>query len=58
MIKRNSGRKGFILFTCPIYIHHWRKPRQEFRQSRNLEAGPEAEAKEESCLLDYSLWLA
>ena len=31
---------------------------QELKQGRNLEAGADAEAIEECCLLAYSLWLA
>jgi hypothetical protein len=36
-----------------VTIHHWRKSRQELKQSSDLEAGPDAEAMEGA-----AYWLA
>jgi hypothetical protein len=45
MTKRKLGRKGFT-FQCAV--HHQRKPGQELKQGRNLEAGTDTEVMEES----------
>jgi hypothetical protein len=39
------GRKGLGLYFHFI-VYHWRKPGQELKQGRNLEAGADAEAME------------
>jgi hypothetical protein len=46
------GRRGFIWLTLP-YHHH-----SKSGQDRNLEAGSDAEAMEECCLVACSTWLA
>ena len=38
-------------------IHHQRKPGQELKQGRTLEAGADAETMEGRCLLPCSPWL-
>jgi hypothetical protein len=48
MTKSNLGRKGFISITVSG---------QELQQGQNHEAGADAEAMEECCLLACSFWL-
>ena len=48
VIKNNLGRKGFILFTVHAAVHN---PSSD---GRNLEAGADADAMEEGCLLACS----
>ena len=50
-------KKGLFDLHFYITIHHQRKPGQEPKQGRNLEAGSDAEAVEECCLLTCSTWL-
>ena len=56
--KSNLGRKGLISLTGPWNIHGPKQLRQGLTQGRNLEAGDDAEATEECCLLACSSWLA
>ena len=49
--------KGLFCLGSHIIVHHWRKSGQELKQGRNLEAGADAEAMEECCLLVCSSWL-
>jgi hypothetical protein len=48
------------LFGLPFHIavRYWRKSRQDLNPSEIPEAGADAEAMVESCLLACSLWLA
>jgi hypothetical protein len=50
----------FFFFGLYVHItlHHQRKSGQELKQGRNLEAGVDADATEECCLLACSPWLA
>jgi hypothetical protein len=52
----NWGEKGLCGLHFHIVIHHRRKPGQELKQDRNLEAGIDAEAIE-GCLLAYACFL-
>jgi hypothetical protein len=52
MKQSNMGRTGLGVHFH-ITVHHRRKPRQELKQDRNLEAGADAEAMEGCCLLVY-----
>jgi hypothetical protein len=47
------GGKGLFSLYFHIAAHHKRKLEQELTQGRNLEAGADAEAMEECCLLAY-----
>ena len=59
MTKTNLGEKGFILsYNFQVRHHEWMKSQQELKYGWNLEAGTEAEAIEESCLLSSTSWLA
>jgi hypothetical protein len=51
--KASWGEKD--LFGFYIVVHHWRKPGQQHKQGRNLEAGANEGAMEGSCLLAYSI---
>lgn len=53
----NLGKNNFIQLMHFITVHHLRKLRQEFKQARSQEAGPDAQAMDE-CILTCSLWLA
>ena len=57
MMKHHDQSKleniGFVLHFH-IVVHHWRKSGQELKESRNLEAGADAEAMEGSSLLACS----
>ena len=48
--------RGKGLFGLPFHVavHHWRMSGQELKHGRNLEAGADAEAIEECCLLACS----
>jgi hypothetical protein len=52
--KVNQGAKGYYGLYFHISVHYGRKLRQELKQGRNLEAGADAEAMEECCLLPCS----
>ena len=52
--KATCGGKGFFSSYFHITVHHRRKSEQKLQQSRNLEAGADAEATEECCLLACS----
>jgi hypothetical protein len=54
----SCGGKGLFSLHFHIAVHHQRKSGQELTQGRNLEAGADAEAMEECCLLDCFPWLA
>jgi hypothetical protein len=54
MIKTTWEGKGLFSLLFHITVHHQRKSGQELNQNRNLEAGTNAEAMEEYCLLAYS----
>jgi hypothetical protein len=58
MTKATSGGKALFSLCFHITVHHQRQSGQELIQSRNLEAGTDAEVMEECCLLVCSLWLA
>lgn len=58
MTKNNSGKKGFICFTCSRHSPSLREVRQEEVQGRNLKSRIEAETVEEYCLLVYFSWLS
>ena len=49
--KATWGGKGLFGLHTHIIVHHQRKLGQELKQSRNLEAGADAEAMEGYCLL-------
>jgi hypothetical protein len=49
--KSKLGRKGFTQFTLHIIVYHWRKSGQEIQAELNLEAGTDAAAMQECCLL-------
>jgi hypothetical protein len=51
MTKSNGGRKGFISVTVPYSIHRQKQSGQELKQGPNLEAGADAEAREECFFL-------
>jgi hypothetical protein len=53
--KRKLGRKGFIHLMLPHHSSSPKKVRQELKLGWNLEAGADAEAMEECCLLTCSL---
>ena len=55
MTTATQGGDG--LFGLYIHITVQRKSGQELKQGRNLEAGADAEAMEECCLLMCFLWL-
>jgi len=58
VIESKLGREGRIqLMPHPLCLSP-EEVRKEFTQSRNLEAGADAEAMEGSCLLACSSWLA
>lgn len=42
--KNKVGRKGFVWLTLPYHCSPLKEVRQELTQSRNLEAGVDAEA--------------
>jgi hypothetical protein len=52
------GGKGLFSLHIHIAVHHQRKSGQELTHSRNLEAGVDAEAMKECCLLACFPWLA
>ena len=54
----NLGTNGFIWLMCLHHCSSLKGIRQEFEQGKSLEAGADAEAVEECCLLAFSLWLA
>ena len=56
--KASWGGKGLLGLHFSIAVHHQRKPEQELKQGRNLEAGADAEAMEKPCLLARSPWFA
>ena len=56
MTKQQAGEEKVYLTL--ITVCHQRKLGQELKQDRNLEAGTDAEAVEEGCLLAFSPWLA
>jgi hypothetical protein len=56
--KTTCRRKGLFSLHFHITAHHLRAVRAETQQDRNLEAGADAEAMKESCLLAWSLCLA
>jgi hypothetical protein len=52
MTKKQVGEERvYSAYTFHIVVHHQRKSGQEHTQDRNLEAGVDAEAMEECCLL-------
>jgi hypothetical protein len=50
----NLRRKGLTWLMLPITVQHWRRSGPEFIQSKNLEAGADAEDMEECCSLACS----
>ena len=60
MTKRGKSCGGKSLFSLHfrVAVHHQRKSGQELTQSRNLEAGADAEDMEGCCLLACFPWLA
>jgi hypothetical protein len=56
--KQVWGVKGLFILHFHIAVHHKRKSGLELTQSRNLEAGADAQAMEECCLLACYFWLA
>jgi hypothetical protein len=52
------GGKGLFRIHFHIAVHHQAKSGQELKQGRNLEAGVDAEANEECCLLAFFPCLA
>jgi hypothetical protein len=57
MTKATLKGKGFFGLHFHITAHHRINPGQELKEGRNLEAGADAEAMGELCLLTCSLWL-
>jgi hypothetical protein len=55
--KTTRGRKGLFGLYVHITVHPRGKSGQELKQYGNLEAGADAEAMEECCLLVFSSWL-
>ena len=56
--KQLGGRKDLFGLYLPITVYHWVKSGRELKQSNNLDAGTEAEAKQECCLQICSFCLA
>jgi len=56
--RANWEGKGLLGLHFQIVVHHRRKSGQELTQDRNLEAGADAEAVEEGCLLACFPWLS
>ena len=56
--KSNLGGKVLFHLHLGITICHLGKSQQELRQGRNLEAGNEAQAMEECCLVARFSWFA
>jgi hypothetical protein len=57
--KRQVGEERvYSAYTCTLLFITKGSFGQELKQGRNLEAGADAEAMEECCLLDCSLWFA
>jgi hypothetical protein len=56
--KASWGEKDLYDLPFHITVHHQRKPDQELKQGRNLEAEADTEAMEGCCLLACSPWLA
>jgi hypothetical protein len=57
-IKRHdekARKERLIWFVLNITVHHHRKPGQELKQGRNIEAGAEVEAMVRCCLLTFSM---
>jgi hypothetical protein len=55
--KASWGGKCLFSLHFHIGVHHQRKSGQALKQGRNLEAGADAEAMEECCLLTCFPWL-
>ena len=54
----SCGEKSLFSLHFHIAVLHQRKSGLELTQGRNLEAGTDAEAMEEFCLLDFFPWPA
>jgi hypothetical protein len=54
--KASWGGKGLFSLHFHIAVRHQRKSGQELTQGRNLEAGADADALEECCLLACFPW--
>ena len=58
MIWSNLRGKGLFGLYFLITVYHQKKSGQELKEGRTLEAGADAEATEECCLLACFPWLA
>ena len=58
MTSEQVEEEGVYLVYAYSFVHHQKKPGQQLKQGRNLEARADAEAMEGRCLLVCSPWLA